>query len=144
LDEGPCNIGESQYELVVEIGNAQEALKLSECSWGWLVMDDLDFGWIHTYSMMINDASHVINLVHAEGEFFQVGVELVFLQGVQNLLNMLQVFCPSLIVNEDVIQIQHYKCIGEWSLDIIHHPHVSGWCICQTKGHEQPFKKTFH
>jgi hypothetical protein len=41
--------------------------------------------------------------IHAEGAFFQVGIELVLLQGVQNLLNMLQVLFPSLAVNDDVI-----------------------------------------
>jgi hypothetical protein len=64
-------------------------------------------------------------------------------QGVQNLMNMLQVFEPSLDVNENVIQIYHYKSIGEWSQDIVHHPHEIGWRICQTKGHEQPFKNDF-
>jgi hypothetical protein len=52
---------------------------------------------------------------HAEGAFFQVGIYLLLLQGVQNLLNMLQVFFPSLVVNENIIQIHHYKSIGEWS-----------------------------
>jgi hypothetical protein len=95
------------------------------------------------HAMLINDVAQVMNLVHVEGEFFQVGVELVLLQGVQNLLNMLQVFFPSLVLNEDLIQINHYKSIGEWSHDIIHYPHESGLIICQTKGHDQPFKKTF-
>jgi hypothetical protein len=57
LDEGPCNMGESQHEPVVEIGKAQEASKLSECGWGWPVMDDLDLGWIHMYAMLINDVA---------------------------------------------------------------------------------------
>jgi hypothetical protein len=48
-------MGESQHELMVEIGKAQEALKLSECGWGWPVMDDLDLGWIQMYAMLIND-----------------------------------------------------------------------------------------
>jgi hypothetical protein len=56
---------------------------------------------------------------------------------------MLQVFSPSLDVNENVIQIHHYKSIGEWLQDIVHHPHESGSTICQTKGHDQPFKKAF-
>jgi hypothetical protein len=56
---------------------------------------------------------------------------------------MLQVFGTSPSVNENVIQIQHYKIIGEWSQDIVHHPHESGWRVFQTKGHEQPFKKAF-
>jgi hypothetical protein len=56
---------------------------------------------------------------------------------------MLQVFHPILDVDEDVIQIHHHKRIGERPKNIIHHPHKS-WCsICQTKGHDQPFKKTF-
>jgi hypothetical protein len=56
---------------------------------------------------------------------------------------MLQVFCLSLALNENVIQIHHYKIIGEWSQDIIHHPHESGWRIFQAKGYDQPFEKTF-
>jgi hypothetical protein len=67
-------MGESQHELAVEIGKAQEALKLDECVWGWSVTDDLDLGWIHMYAMLINDIAQVMDLVHAKGEFFQVGV----------------------------------------------------------------------
>ena len=70
-----------------------------------------------------------MDLVHAKGGFLQVGVELVLSESVQNLMNMLQVFFPSLVVNEDVIQIHHYKSIGEWLQDIINHPHESGWSI---------------
>ena len=71
------------------------------------------------YAMLINDVSQVMDPIHAEGEFFQVVVELVLPQAMHNLLNMLQVFCPSLDVNEDVIQIHHYKSIGESLQDII-------------------------
>jgi hypothetical protein len=67
----------------------------------------------------------------------------VLSQSVQNLLNMLQVFHPTLVEDEDVIQIHHHKIIGERPQDIIHHPHESCWGICQAKGHDQPFKKTF-
>jgi hypothetical protein len=56
---------------------------------------------------------------------------------------MLQVFCPSLVVYENVNQIHHYKTIGERSQDIIHHPHKHFRSIFQTKGHDQPFKNTF-
>jgi hypothetical protein len=56
---------------------------------------------------------------------------------------MLQVFGSSLVVNDNVIHIHHYKIIGEWSQDIVHHPHESGWSIFQTKVHDQPFKKAF-
>jgi hypothetical protein len=88
---------------MVEIGKAQESLKLSECGWGWPVTDDLDLGWIHMYTMLINVLAQVIDLVHPEGSFFQVSVYIVLLQGVENLLNMMQVFGPSLAINENVI-----------------------------------------
>jgi hypothetical protein len=48
---------ESQHKPVVEIGKAQEAPKLSEFVWDWLVTDDLDLGWIHMYSILINDVA---------------------------------------------------------------------------------------
>jgi hypothetical protein len=50
-------MGESQHEPAIEIGKAQEALKLSECGWGWPVTDDLDLGWIHMHTMLINDVA---------------------------------------------------------------------------------------
>jgi hypothetical protein len=77
LAEDPCNMGETQNKPAVEIGKAQEDPKLSERCWGWLVTDDLDLGWIHMYAMMINDVAQVMDPVHAEGAFFQVGVYLV-------------------------------------------------------------------
>jgi hypothetical protein len=90
-------MGECQHEPAVEIGKAQEAMNLSECCWGWPVTDDLDLGWIHMYAMLINDVPQVMDDVHVEGSFFQVGVYLLLSQGVQKLLNMLQVFGPSLV-----------------------------------------------
>jgi hypothetical protein len=37
-------MGESQHKPSVEIGKAQEALKLNERGWGWPITDDLDLG----------------------------------------------------------------------------------------------------
>jgi hypothetical protein len=50
-------MGESKHEPAVETGKAQEASKLNECGWGWSVIDDLDFFWIHMYSILINNVS---------------------------------------------------------------------------------------
>jgi hypothetical protein len=75
--------------------------------------------------------------------FFQICIYLVLPQSVQNLLNVLQVFLPILVEDEDVIQINYNKMIGEMLQDIVHHPHESFWVIFQSKGHDQPFKNTF-
>jgi hypothetical protein len=65
---------ESQHEPTVEVDKAQEAPKLSECGWGWTITDDLDLGWIHIYAMLINYVAQVMDPIHAEGAFFQVGI----------------------------------------------------------------------
>jgi hypothetical protein len=67
-------MGESQHEPVVEIGESERVLKISECVWGCPVMNDLDLGWIHMYAMMINYVAQVMGHVHGEGSFIQVGV----------------------------------------------------------------------
>jgi hypothetical protein len=67
-------MGKYQHEPVVEIGKAEEAPNLSEHGWVYPITDDLDLGWNHMYTMMINDVAQVMDPVHVEGEFFQVGV----------------------------------------------------------------------
>jgi hypothetical protein len=56
---------------------------------------------------------------------------------------MLQVFLPSLDIDEDDIYIHRHKIIGERTQDIIHHLDECYSGIHQTKGHDQPFEKTF-
>jgi hypothetical protein len=48
---------ESQHKPTIEIGKAQEAPKFSEFGSGCLVTDDLDLGWIHMHTMLINDVA---------------------------------------------------------------------------------------
>jgi hypothetical protein len=60
-----------------------------------------------------------------------------------DILNVLQVLCPTLTKNEDDIQIYNHKGIGEGPQDVIHQPHEGGWGIRQAKGHHQPLENTF-
>jgi hypothetical protein len=57
LSKVPCNVGESQHEPRIEIGKAYEAPKLSECGWGWPVMNDLDIGLIDMHPILIKKVS---------------------------------------------------------------------------------------
>jgi hypothetical protein len=52
------------------------------------------------------------------------------------MLNMLQVFHPTFVEDEDIIQMYHHKRIGERPQDILHQRHESCWGIRQTKGHD--------
>jgi len=51
---------------------------------------------------------------------------------------MLQVFCPTIFEDEDVIQIHHHKRIGERMQYIVYHAHEIFWGIFEAKGHDQP------
>jgi hypothetical protein len=66
----------------------------------------------------------------------------VLSQSVMDILKMLQVFCPILVEDGDIIQIYHHKRIGEIPQYIVHQSHKMCWSICQPKGHEYPFEKT--
>jgi hypothetical protein len=57
----------------------------------------------------------------------------VLLKSVEDLLNVLQVLCPTFVENEDIIQIYDHKVIGEWSQDIIYQSHESCWRISDPK-----------
>jgi hypothetical protein len=72
LVEGPCNMGESQHEPMIEVDKPQESLNLSKCGQHWPVTNDLDLSWIHIYTMLINNVAQILDPVHAKGAFFQV------------------------------------------------------------------------
>jgi hypothetical protein len=47
-----------------------------------------------------------------------------------------QVFFPTLVEDEDLIQIYNHKVIGEGMKYVIHQPHEGGWVIHQAKGND--------
>ena len=62
-------------------------------------------------------------------------------KSVEDLLNVLQLICPTFVENEDVVQIYDHKRIGERLQDIVHQSHESCRSISQAKRHDQPFEK---
>jgi hypothetical protein len=65
---------EPQHKLAVEFGEAQEAIEIRECLWGWEIMNDLDIDWIHMHTMLIQDVSQIFNSLHVEGTLLQIGI----------------------------------------------------------------------
>ena len=47
-----------------------------------------------------------MDLTHAKGAFFQVGTHFVLPKGLKDLSNVLQVFFPTLVEDEDVVEIK--------------------------------------
>jgi hypothetical protein len=47
---------------------------------------------------------------------------------------VLQMFFPSFVEYEDVIQIYNHKRVCEWLQDIIHHPHECFRALVKPKG----------
>jgi len=61
------------------------------------------------HTMLIYDVTQVLDLAHAKGAFRQVGTQFVLLKGLKDLPNVLEVFFPTLVEDEDVIQINHHE-----------------------------------
>jgi len=55
---------------------------------------------------------------------------------------MLQVLCPTLVEDVDVVQIYNHERVGEMSQYVIHQPHKSYRGIFETKGHDQLLKES--
>ena len=69
---------------------------------------------------LINNVSQILNLGHAKSVLLQIGTQLVLSQCLEDLSDVVKVLFPSLVEDHNVIQVQHYKCVGEWSQDVIH------------------------
>lgn len=54
------------------------------------------------YTLLINDVSQILNLGQAKGAFVQVSTHLVLSQGLKDLSNMVKVFFPTLVEDQDV------------------------------------------
>jgi hypothetical protein len=46
-------------------------------------------------------------------------------------------FFKRLVLNQDIIKVNHNKFANESSKHMIHQSHKSTWCISQTKRHNQ-------
>jgi hypothetical protein len=66
----------------------------------------------------------------------------VLSQDAQDLLNILEMFLPSYVEGEDVIQIYDHKGVFEWTQYVIHHLHECGWEINQAERHDRPLEET--
>jgi len=61
------------------------------------------------HTTLIYDVTQILDLAHAKGAFIQVGTQFVLPKCLKDLLNVLQVFFPTLAEDEDVIQINNHK-----------------------------------
>ena len=55
------------------------------------------------YTLIINDVPEILKLGQAKGTFLQVDTWFLLSQGLKDLSNMLQVFFPTLVEDEDVV-----------------------------------------
>jgi hypothetical protein len=114
---------EPQHKHVVEFGEVQEATELDYFIQRQPIVNDLDLGWIHMHTLLIQDVSQILNSLHVKGTLLQIGIQLLFSHDTQDLLNVLQMFLPIFSKDEDVIHIYDTKGVCEWTQYIIHHLH---------------------
>jgi len=69
----PSAMRESQHKPLIKIGKAQKSCKALLEWFGTPILNYLDLSQIHMHALIINDVSHILDLVHAKGAFLQVG-----------------------------------------------------------------------
>ena len=69
---------------------------------------------------LINNVSQILNLGHAKNALLQIDTQIVFLKCLEDLSDVVEVLFSSLAEDQNVIQVHHYKWVGELSQDIIH------------------------
>ena len=94
---------------MVEISRTQQTAKLCYSGWGWPIPNDLDLGWIHMHPPFINNVSQILNLGHAKSARLQIGTQLVLLQCLEDLSDVVEVLFPSMVEDQDVIQVHYHK-----------------------------------
>ena len=75
-----------------------------------------------------------------EETLISTGVEVMLLEMVEYLVNMPFVLFFGVRVDEDVIQVYHHAYIEQVNKDVIHEVLESSRHICESEGHDMPFK----
>ena len=60
----------------------------------------------------------------------------------RTLLDVVEVLFPSLVEDQDVIQVHYYKLVGDWMQYVVNQPHECCGSICQLERHDEPFEKS--
>ena len=61
------------------------------------------------YPILINNVSQILNLGHSKSALVQIGTQLVLPQCLEDLSDVVEVLFPSLVEDQDVIQVHYYK-----------------------------------
>lgn len=72
------------------------------------------------HTMLIYDVTQILDLTHSKGALIQFGTRFVFPKGLNDLPNMLQVFFPAPVEDEDVVHIKNHEWFGEGSQYVIY------------------------
>jgi len=77
-----------------------------------------------------------------ESAFVDSSKETIFAETLEYFANMLAVKFCVVAVDEDVIKIDNYANIEHISKDVVHESWESGWRVCESEGHDLPFKQS--
>ena len=61
------------------------------------------------HTLLINDVPQILTLGHTKSTFLQIGTQLVLSQSLEDLSNMSEVLFPTLVEDQDIIQIHYHE-----------------------------------
>jgi hypothetical protein len=97
------NVGVMTNEFPIEIHASESILEIKDIGGSRPLIQNLDFSRIYVNSGFINYQTQILDRDMSKGQLFHIRLQLVLAEEVTNYEDMLQMFCPSSIENENVI-----------------------------------------
>ena len=93
------------------------------------ILDGPDLGRIHLQTFSRKNEAEVLDRVGGEMTLVRTGIETMFAETTENLVDMLLVFRRVVRVDEDVVKIDGNIYVEEITKDVIHESLESSWSI---------------
>jgi hypothetical protein len=90
---------------------------------------------IHLQAFLGDPMSKEIHFRHPKFAFLKLGIQFVFSQPLEHLLEMLHMFLHGINIDENVVYVYDHKIIKPLSKDVIHECAKCGGCIGESKRH---------
>src|SRR5215204_6085230 len=92
-----------------------------------------NLGWICSNAIFRYYKAKIFNRAACKVAFLQLDLKIGFFESCESLLDMIQVFSPSLRENNDIIDVDQYKVLFTWCKDFVNKSLKYQWSIHKSK-----------
>ena len=129
-------------ETAVEVGKAEESLKLLDRRRLRPVKDGLDLAVVHLHAVGRDDEAEEFAMVAIKLALFSLDEELVLPKSLENLLDLGRVLVRVVREDEDVVEVDDQKVVEQVAEDIVHERLEGCRGVGKAEGHDECLEVT--